>query len=115
MRSEFHGRLPPYLGCTAEGGRGSVELDVLLAQAEVGEDDVALLVEQDVLGLQVPVHDVEGVEVAQGAGDLGGVEARPRLQEASLPLQVVEELEETKRREIGTVSGTPLASSTLVF
>lgn len=82
-----------HLWCTAEGGRGAVGLDVLLAQAEVGEDDVALRVQQDVLGLQVPVDDVERVQVAQGAGDLGGVEARPRLQEAALTLEVVEQLE----------------------
>lgn len=68
-----------YLRRTAEGGRGAVGLDVLLAQAEVGEDDVTLRVQQDVLGLQVPVDDVERVQVAQRAGDLGGVETRPRL------------------------------------
>lgn len=60
----------PYLWRAAEGGRGAVGLDVLLAQAEVCEDNVPLRVQQDVLGLQVSVDDVEGVEVTQGAGDL---------------------------------------------
>lgn len=50
-------------------------------------------VQQDVLGLQVPVDDVEGVEVAQGAGDLCGVEPGSGLQEAALSLKVVEQLE----------------------
>lgn len=50
-------------------------------------------VQQDVLGLQVPVDDVEGVEVTQGAGDLCGVEPGSGLQEAALSLKVVEQLE----------------------
>lgn len=40
-----------------------------------------------------PVDDVEGVQVANGAGHLGSVEAGPGLQESALPLQVEEELE----------------------
>lgn len=53
-----------HLGRTAEGGRGAIRLDVLFAQAEVSEDNVTLRVQQDVLGLQVPVDDVERVQVA---------------------------------------------------
>ena len=40
-----------------------------------------------------PVNDVEGVQVANGAGHLGSVEPCPGLQEPALPLQVEEELE----------------------
>lgn len=40
-----------------------------------------------------PVNDVEGVQVADGAGHLGGVKPGPGLQEPALPLQVEEELE----------------------
>lgn len=90
-----------HLGRTAEGGRGAVGLDVLLAQAEVGEDDVTLRVQQDVLGLQVPVDDVERVQVAQRASDLGGVETSPRLQEAALTLEVVEELKRRRKSQRG--------------
>lgn len=87
-----------HLRRTAERGRGAVGLDVLLAKAEVGEDDVTLRVQQDVLGLQVPVDDVERVQVAQRARDLGGVETRPWLQEAALTLEVVEELKRRRKK-----------------
>lgn len=40
-----------------------------------------------------PVNDVEGVQVANGAGHLGGVKPGPGLQEPALPLQMEEELE----------------------
>lgn len=40
-----------------------------------------------------PVDDVEGVQVANGAGHLGSIEPGPGLQEPALPLQVEEELE----------------------
>lgn len=86
-----------YLRCTAEGRRGAVGFDVLLAQAEICEDDVALRVQQDVLRLQISVDDVEGVEVAQRAGDLRRVEPGSGLQEAALSLKVVEQLGEQKQ------------------
>ena len=35
---------------------------------------MAVDVEEDVLGLEVPVDDVKGVEVVESEGDLGGVE-----------------------------------------
>ena len=89
--------LIPYLWRAAERGRGTVGFYVLLAQAEVGEDNVSLGVQQDVLGLQVAVHDVEGVEVAQRAGDLRSVEPGPGFQEAAFSLQVVEQLKEKRR------------------
>lgn len=40
-----------------------------------------------------PVNYIEGVQVANGAGHLSGVEPGPGLQEPVLPLQVEEELE----------------------
>lgn len=88
-----------YLRRTAEGRRGAVGFDVLLAQAEICEDDVALRVQQDVLRLQISVDDVEGVEVAQRAGDLRRVEPGSGLQEAALSLKVVEQLGEQKRNQ----------------
>lgn len=60
----------PYLWRTTEGRRGPVGFNVLLAEAEICKDDVSLRVQQDVLRLQVSVDDVEGVEVAECAGDL---------------------------------------------
>lgn len=118
-----------YLRRPAEGGRGSVGLQAFLAESEVGQDNVALRVQQDVLRLQVPeehrtaggiktwdpqrpaggaagsaspVHDVQRVKVAQSAGDLRRVEPGPGLQEDPLPLQVVEELQGTDGVNIRT-------------
>lgn len=54
---------------------------------------MTLRVQKDVLRLQVPVDDVEGVEVTQGAGNLGRVEPGSGLQEAALSLKVIEQLE----------------------
>lgn len=47
-----------YLWCAAEGGRGPIRLYVLLAEAEICEDNVSLRVQQDVLWLQVSVDYV---------------------------------------------------------
>ena len=46
----------------------------VFGEPEVHNLDVAAAVQQKVLGLQVPVDDVEGVEVGQGGDDLGCVE-----------------------------------------
>lgn len=47
---------------------------------------MSLGVQQDVLWLQVPVDDVEGVEVAEGTGNLCRVEPGSGLEEAALSL-----------------------------
>jgi hypothetical protein len=69
-------------------------------------------VEDEVLGLEVPVDDAAGVEVVEGAGDLGGVEAGALLPELAalgevvVELAAVEEVWEAKekgRREAGGV------------
>lgn len=54
---------------------------------------MSLGVQQDVLWLQVSVDNVEGVEVAQSAGDLCSIEPGSGLKEAALSLKVVEQLE----------------------
>jgi hypothetical protein len=56
--------------------RGAV--DALLGEPEVGELHVSDLVEQDVLGLEVPVHDALLVQALEGERDLCRVEARLR-------------------------------------
>lgn len=63
-----------------------------LGEAEVGQPYVTLTVQQDVLGLQVAVHDFFGVEVLDGAHDLGGVEEADGIAEAAAAAQVAEEL-----------------------
>ena len=67
-------------------------MDVLLAKTEVGELNVAFVVDEDVLGLEVAVYDHVGVHVADGVRDLGRVEAHARLRKRALMRQVVEEL-----------------------
>lgn len=64
----------------------------LLSKAEVGEADVSLAVQEDVLGLQVAVHDFFGVQVLDGADDLWGVEEAGGVAEAPSAAQVAEEL-----------------------
>jgi hypothetical protein len=70
--------------------------DPLLAQAEIGEDDVTLGVEEDVLRLQVPVDDGSGVEIAERRGNLGGVELGAVLGEPPLLLKMEKELEKER-------------------
>lgn len=48
----------------------------------------------------LPVDNVQGVEVAERAGDFSSVKAGSGLQEDPLPLEVVEELQEEKRSDI---------------
>lgn len=82
----------PYLWCTAECWGGPIGFNVLLAEAKICEDDVALWVQQDVLWLQISVDDVEGVQVSQCAGNLRSIKPGSGLQEAALSLKVVEQL-----------------------
>ena len=80
-------------GRAAEGGGAVVERrHRLLRQPEVGEADVALGVEQDVLGLEVAVDDVVAVELLQREHDLGAVQPHAPLVEGALAPQVEEEL-----------------------
>lgn len=55
------------------GGLGLV-VDLLLAEPEVREFGVALFVEHDVVGLEVALNDVVGVQVLDGQQDFGDVE-----------------------------------------
>ena len=58
------------VGRAAEGLGGEVPRNALLAHAEVGDLDVAVLVQQHVVQLQVPVDDVARVQEEQPDGDL---------------------------------------------
>ena len=42
-----------------------------MREVEVGESDVAVRVQQDVFGLEVPVDDAHEVKVLEGHDDLG--------------------------------------------
>lgn len=63
-----------------------------LRKAEVHELRMALRVDQHVLGLQVAVHDVLRVQVADGGRDLGRVEDRRLLGQPRGPRDPREEL-----------------------
>lgn len=88
-----------YLWCSTECWRCSIGFYVLFAQAEVSKDYVSLWIQENVLWLQVSVHDVQRVQVPQGACNLGCIEPRTWLQKASLPLQVIEQLLKDKEKE----------------
>lgn len=55
----------------------------LLSEAEVSQADVSFTVQQDVLRLQVAVDDFFGVQVLDGAHDLGGIEEAGEVAEAA--------------------------------
>ena len=67
------------VGRAAEGGGGVAGADALLAHAVVGELDVALVVEQHVVQLEVAVDDAALVQIVQGQADLRAVEPRMLL------------------------------------
>ena len=70
----------------------------LLGETKVGELDMAVPVQQDVLRLQVPIDDVPGVQVLDGTDDLSSVEQPGVAGEAAAVPQVAEEL--TARHEL---------------
>ena len=73
-------------------GDGHSLVHQLLGEPEVGELDVAISVQQDVLRLQVPIDDVPGVQVLDGTDNLGRVEQPSVAGEAAAVPQVAEEL-----------------------
>ena len=79
------------LGCAAEGLGCLVGLQEF-GQAEVCQFYVAAGVHQDILGLEVSVDDIVGMEVAQGNQNLGRNELDGALLEPALVAEVVEEV-----------------------
>jgi len=63
-----------------------------LGEAEVGELEMAVLVEQEILGLEVAVDDGQRVEVVERRRDLGGVEETRAVGELAGVAQVGEQL-----------------------
>nr|CAB3481378.1 unnamed protein product [Digitaria exilis] len=57
------------------GGDGEDAAEEEAGEVKVGEDDMTVGAEEDVLGLEVAVHDAGGVELGDGGDDLGDVEA----------------------------------------
>eukprot|EP00429_Kryptoperidinium_foliaceum_P018166 CAMPEP_0176041802 /NCGR_PEP_ID=MMETSP0120_2-20121206/20739_1 /TAXON_ID=160619 /ORGANISM="Kryptoperidinium foliaceum, Strain CCMP 1326" /LENGTH=312 /DNA_ID=CAMNT_0017375211 /DNA_START=436 /DNA_END=1371 /DNA_ORIENTATION=+ len=63
-----------------------------VAQAEVDDLDPVILVQEQVLGLQVPVHDVHGVDLLDTGYDLVEEATRLRLLDAPVRNDVIEQL-----------------------
>mmetsp|Transcript_41763 Transcript_41763/g.72484 ORF Transcript_41763/g.72484 Transcript_41763/m.72484 type:complete len:216 (-) Transcript_41763:370-1017(-) len=85
------------LGGAAEGGCGRFhgaqsKGGNSFGQAEVRQLDVAILVQQHVLWLQITVHNRVGVQMRQSQRNLGGIKAHHALGEAPQLLQVEEQL-----------------------
>mmetsp|Transcript_43174 Transcript_43174/g.109040 ORF Transcript_43174/g.109040 Transcript_43174/m.109040 type:complete len:322 (+) Transcript_43174:145-1110(+) len=81
------------LGCSTEGrGARVVCVQALLGDAKVRHADVAVGGEQQVLGLEVAVQHAVGVQVLQPQYNLSAVEARARLAELLVLLEMVEQL-----------------------
>ena len=55
-----------------------LSVDAFLAHAEIGDLDVSVLVEQDVVQLQIAVNDAPAVEEEESDGDFGSVEPSRR-------------------------------------
>lgn len=66
-----------------------------IAEAEVGDLDAHLGVEQEILGLEVAMGDPRGVAVVDRREDLGEGRAGPGLAHAAVPGYVVEDLAAT--------------------
>ena len=102
------------LGRQVVGGTAEGPCDVghLLGEAKVGDLEVAVAVEQQVLGLQVAVDDVVRVQVVEGQGDLGGVELGDGVGEALGLAQQTEQLAALDKvhdhvQVLGVLEGAP--------
>eukprot|EP00906_Rhabdomonas_costata_P037627 RCo053038 len=95
------------LGSSAEGEGLLLRGHRGLRQPEVRQAGVPTPVQHHVLRFQVPVDDVLTVEVVQGRGHLGGVQAGPGKGESALCLEGVEELPSRKEveDEVESISG----------
>ena len=63
---------------------GQVIVDVLFAHPEVGELDVALFGQHDVVKLQVPIHNALAVQEQESQADLCVIKARSFLGKPTL-------------------------------
>ena len=63
-----------------------------LAKPKIAQRNMSRIVQQDVLGLEIPVYDVESMKALQGAKKLSSVESCTVDIEALLPLEMMEKL-----------------------
>ncbi len=86
-------------GCSAKCIGSILVFHLELAEAEVAESDVALVVEQNVLGLEISINNVKTVKAFQGTENLGDIEARSADIKATFVGEMVEELAPVHKRE----------------
>jgi hypothetical protein len=65
---------------------------VELAQPKVAESDMARIIKQNILWLEITVNDIEAVQVLEREEQLCGVKPGSDLVELAFPLEVVEQL-----------------------
>ena len=94
------------LWSTAESIGHAISRLLDFGQSEVCELQIALLIKQDILWLQVSVDDAVRVQVLQSQDDLSCIEARSILRKANLIAQMEEELAaiEEIRDEVQTLA-----------
>lgn len=63
---------------------------IKLTQPEIAKRDMARIIEQDILRLQIPIDDIEHMQVLQRREQFRGVESTPVFVELSFFLQMVE-------------------------
>lgn len=63
------------LRSTAEGARGGAIVHILLTQTIIGDLDVSIQGQHDVVELEVTIHDTVLVKVLQGQAHFGSVES----------------------------------------
>jgi len=81
------------LGRATHGQGAPIRLpDAALRQPKVPQAHVAVGIQENVLGFQIPKDDVVPVQILQGQDQFGGVKARGRLAETPTPGQMEEEL-----------------------
>ena len=83
------------LGCATVRVRSRpcfIRLEPLLRQAKVGDLDVALVVQQHILWLQIPVNYAVRVQASERLNKLRSVKAGPTLAELLVLSQVVKKL-----------------------
>lgn len=64
--------------------------DALFAHAEIGNLDMALAIEQDIIQLQVPIDDSMAVKVKEADGYFSGVEPAATKHLSSRPVRLLE-------------------------
>ncbi len=76
----------------ADGCRAGALSEVVLGKAEICELDVAIDIEQYILGFLIPVDDIVGVEVLEAKEHFDEVELGCLFREGTMSVEMEEEL-----------------------